>query len=31
MSMFEKAGWLDTMDFNLLIDAMLDPVVITRK
>jgi len=31
MSMFEKAGWLDTVDFDLLIDAMLDPVVVTRK
>ena len=31
MSMFEKAGWLDTVDFDLLIDATLDPVVITRK
>lgn len=31
MSMFEKAGWLETVDFDLLIDATLDPVVITRK
>ena len=31
MSMFEKAGWLDTVDFDLLIDATLDPVVVTRK
>jgi hypothetical protein len=31
MSMFEKAGWLDTVDFDLLIDANLDPVVVTKK
>ncbi|MCK9631084.1 MAG: DUF2124 domain-containing protein [Methanoregula sp.] len=31
MSMFEKAGWLDTVDFDLMIDATLDPVVVTRK
>ncbi len=31
MSMFEKAGWLDTVEFDLMIDATLDPVVITRK
>lgn len=31
MSMFEKAGWLDTVDFDLMIDATLDPVVITRR
>jgi hypothetical protein len=31
MSMFEKAGWLDTVEFDLLIDATLDPVVVTRK
>jgi len=31
MSMFEKAGWLDTVDFDLMIDATLDPVVIARK
>jgi len=31
MSMFEKAGWLDTVDFDLLIDATLDPVVVTAK
>jgi hypothetical protein len=29
--MFEKAGWLDTVDFDLMIDATLDPVVVTRK
>ena len=26
MSMFEKAGWLDTISFDLMIDATLDPV-----
>jgi hypothetical protein len=31
MSMFEKAGWLDTVDFDLMIDATLEPVVVTRK
>jgi len=31
MSMFEKAGWLDTVEFNLLIDGTLDPVTVTRK
>jgi hypothetical protein len=30
MSMFEKAGWLDTVRFDLMIDATLDPVVVTR-
>lgn len=30
MSMFEKAGWLDQITFDLLIDATLDPVVIYR-
>jgi len=24
--MFEKAGWLDAFDFDLIIDAVLDPV-----
>ena len=31
MSMFEKAGWLDTVDFDLMIDATIDPVVVTKK
>jgi hypothetical protein len=31
MSMFEKAGWLDTIPFDLLIDATLDPVTVTRR
>lgn len=26
MNMFEKTGWLKSMDFDLLIDAMIDPV-----
>ncbi|WP_342677541.1 DUF2124 domain-containing protein [Methanofollis sp. UBA420] len=30
MSMFEKAGWLDQVAFDLLIDATLDPVTIYR-
>jgi hypothetical protein len=31
MSMFVKAGWLDTVHFDLLIDGSLDPVTITRS
>lgn len=31
MSMFEKAGWLETVDFDLMIDATIDPVVVTKK
>lgn len=31
MSMFEKAGWLDTVSFDLMIDATLDPVTVTKK
>jgi len=31
MSMFEKAGWLDTIHFDLLIDATIDPVTITHN
>jgi hypothetical protein len=26
MNMFEKAGWLKAMDFDLLIDATINPV-----
>ena len=26
MQMFEKAGWLDAFDFDLIIDAAIDPV-----
>ncbi len=31
MSMFEKAGWLDTISFDLMIDATIDPVTVTKK
>jgi hypothetical protein len=31
MSMFEKAGWLDTLAFDLLIDATIDPVTVTKR
>jgi hypothetical protein len=31
MSMFEKAGWLDRISFDLLIDGTLDPVTVTKK
>jgi len=31
MHMFGKAGWLDTLSFDLLIDATIDPVEITKK
>ncbi|KUG19607.1 hypothetical protein ASZ90_010678 [hydrocarbon metagenome] len=30
MKMFEKTGWLKTFDFNLLIDATIDPVDVWR-
>jgi len=30
MRMFEKAGWLDTITFDCLIDANIDPVEVTR-
>lgn len=30
MHMFEKAGWLDTVSFNCLIDATIDPVEVTK-
>jgi hypothetical protein len=30
MSMFEKAGWLDTVPFELLIDGTLDPVTVMK-
>ena len=29
MHMFEKAGWLPTISFDCLIDAMIDPVEVT--
>jgi hypothetical protein len=31
MSMFEKAEWLDSVVFDLLIDGTLDPVTVTKK
>jgi len=31
MSMFEKAGWLDIVPFDLMIDATIDPVTVTKK
>jgi len=31
MNMFEKAGWLDTVQFHLLINGILDPVQITKR
>ena len=31
MSMFEKAGWLETITFDLLIDGTLDPVRVTKR
>jgi hypothetical protein len=31
MSMFEKAGWLDTVHFDLLIDGTLDPVTVIHN
>ncbi|MFA4860353.1 DUF2124 domain-containing protein [Methanoregula sp.] len=30
-NMFEKAGWLDTVKFDLLINAMIEPVTVTRR
>jgi len=29
--MFEKAGWLDTVHFDLLISAIIDPVKVTKR
>ena len=31
MHMFEKAGWLNTLTFDCLIDATIDPVEVTKK
>jgi len=31
MNMFEKACWLDTISFDLMIDATIDPVTVTWK
>jgi len=30
-NMFGKAGWLDTVEFDLLINAMIEPITVTRK
>lgn len=30
-NMFAKAGWLDTVPFDLQINAMIEPVTVTRK
>jgi hypothetical protein len=30
-SMFEKAGWLDTVGFDLLINAIIEPVTVTIR
>lgn len=30
-NMFEKAGWLDTVEFDLLISAIIDPVTVTVR
>jgi hypothetical protein len=30
MHMFEKAGWLNTITFDCLIDANIDPVEVTK-
>jgi hypothetical protein len=31
MSMSEKAGWLDTISFVMMINATIDPVIVTWK
>jgi hypothetical protein len=31
MHMFEKAGWLDVVSFDFLIDALIDPVEVVKK
>jgi len=31
MSMFEKAGWLEALKFDIVIDGTLDPVTVTRR
>jgi hypothetical protein len=31
MRMFEKAGWLNTITFDCLIDANIDPVEVTKQ
>jgi len=31
MSMIEKAGWLNEISFDMIIDATIDPVTVTWK
>jgi hypothetical protein len=31
MNMFEKAGWPGTVSFDLIIDATIDPVTVTKN
>jgi hypothetical protein len=31
MQMFRKAGWLDAIAFDLLIDACIDPVEVWQE
>ncbi len=31
ISTFEKAGWLDIIFFDMIIDATIDPVTVTKK
>jgi hypothetical protein len=28
--MFEKAGWMETVPFDIMIDATIDPVTVTK-
>jgi hypothetical protein len=30
MNMFAKAGWLDVVKFDMMIDATIDPVTVTK-
>ena len=30
MNMFAKAGWLNTITFDMVIDATIDPVTVTK-
>jgi hypothetical protein len=31
MSLFEKAGWPDTVSFDLMFDATIEQVTVTKK
>ena len=31
MSMFGKAGWIDTISLDLMIDATIDPVIVIKR